>query len=107
MEALSRPGLTSKPQFTSWRGRAARVLSSAAALALTLPVTGLAQSQDAPQASGNPNFIPAPLVLGEGDGSLSSIFGVDVNVIFFVAVAVVAVLWFTIGGGRKAKMKRS
>ena len=32
------------------------------------------------------------------------IFGIPVNTIFFVAVGVVALFWFTMGGGRKAKV---
>ncbi len=32
------------------------------------------------------------------------IFGISANTIFFVAVGVIALLWFTIGGGRKPKV---
>jgi hypothetical protein len=34
------------------------------------------------------------------------VLGVHVNTIFFVAAAVIGVLWFTLGGGRKAKVTR-
>lgn len=96
-------------RVAGWRDRAARGLSTAALLVLTLPAMALAQSQEPvpPQTSGNPNFIPAPTLPTGKDSALDSILGVDVNVIFFVAVAVIGVLWFTIGGGRKAKVKRS
>jgi len=35
------------------------------------------------------------------------ILGVPVNTIFFVAAGVIAVLWFTLGGGRKPKVTRN
>ena len=107
MVAVSRLDLTSKPQTTGWRNRAAWALNAAAVLALTLPVAMPAQAEDSPQTTGNPNFIPAPSILSSKDGSFDTILGVHVNVIFLVAVVVVALLWFTIGGGRKAKVKRS
>ena len=34
------------------------------------------------------------------------IFGVSSNIIIFVAAGVIAVLWFTLGGGRKSKVTR-
>jgi len=33
-------------------------------------------------------------------------FGIHVNTIFFVPAALVAIIWFTVGGGRKAKVSR-
>jgi hypothetical protein len=34
------------------------------------------------------------------------IFGYEANTLFFIAVAVIAVFWFTLGGGRKPKVSR-
>jgi len=34
------------------------------------------------------------------------ILGIPANTIFFVAAGIIAVLWFTVGGGRKAKVTR-
>ncbi len=39
-------------------------------------------------------------------GNFDVILGVHVNTIFFVAAGVIAVVWFTRGGGRKAKVSR-
>ncbi len=36
-----------------------------------------------------------------------AILGIPVNTLFFVAAGVLAVLWFTLGGGRKAKVSRN
>ena len=37
---------------------------------------------------------------------LSHIMGIHVNTIFFVTAAVIGIYWFTMGGGRKAKVSR-
>jgi hypothetical protein len=49
-------------------------------------------------------FMSAPKAQVE-EASGDMIFGIPANTIFFVAVAVAAVLWFTLGGGRRAKVR--
>lgn len=40
----------------------------------------------------------------EKDAQADYILGIHVNTLFFIGAGVAAVLWFTIGGGRKAKL---
>ena len=40
-------------------------------------------------------------------GTPDMILGVPVNTIFFVAAGVIALFWFTLGGGRKPKISRN
>lgn len=90
------------------RARAKRFGTEISILALTLPIAAGARAQETPQASGNRHFTaaPAPKSVEDEAAATDVILGIPVNTIFFVAVAVIAVLWFTLGGGRKAKLGR-
>lgn len=48
------------------------------------------------------HFVSAPVPKAEEGGDM--IFGIPANTIFFVAAGIAAVLWFTVGGGRKVKV---
>jgi hypothetical protein len=61
------------------------------------------------QSGGNFKAAPksAATEAAEADAAAAApdmIFGISANTIFFVAVGVIALLWFTIGGGRKPKV---
>jgi len=78
-------------------------------LGITVAAMAMAQQQNIYMESEKARFQAAPKAPGaeSGDaaaGSVEMILGVPVNTIFFIAVAVIAVLWFTLGGGRKAKV---
>lgn len=74
------------------------------ALAVSVSVIAHAQSNSS-QGTGNRHFTAAPIPKGEEDG-LDMIFGIHVNTLFFIAVGVIALIWFTVGGGRKVKLGR-
>ena len=42
----------------------------------------------------------------DDDAGLDMIFGIPANTLFFAAVGVFALYWFTLGGGRKAKINK-
>jgi len=88
----------------------ARALAGSAGVTL---VSGAALAQTAappPQGSGNRHFTSAPGQNAAADEPEQmvpdSIMGVHVNTIFLVAVGVIALYWFTLGGGRRAKIKK-
>ena len=98
---------TSRSLVKSVRHRAAGMLAGATVLALTLPVAALAQNS--PQASGNRHFTAAPKPKPTEDEAAAAgdmILGIPANTIFFIAVVAIGIFWFTLGGGRKAKLER-
>lgn len=100
---MSVPG---NSKFGKARKFAAMVVRQCAGLAtfvFCLAVTAMAMAQQ----SSSGRFKAAPLPEGaEGDGGLDYILGIHVNTIFLVTVAAIGVFWFTLGGGRKAKVGR-
>lgn len=75
----------------------------AGVLTLYVPVAAYAQTKPA-SGTGNRHFSAAPVPKSDEEAnSLDYIMGVHVNTLFFVAVGVFALFWFTLGGGRKAK----
>ena len=72
---------------------------------LAASVAVMATAQQATKGSG-PRFSAAPNASdAEGDSLIGdAILGIPVNTIFFIAVGVIALIWFTIGGGRKPKI---
>ena len=68
----------------------------------TWPQLLFAQSGDRFKAA--PQRADAGAEAGAADSGLDMILGVHVNTIFFVAAAVIALFWFTLGGGRKPKV---
>lgn len=90
---------------------AARYAAAASTAWLVLAVAAQAKMENIfmkPEAS---QFKAAPKPPGAEEeeaaaASIDYILGVHVNTIFFVAAAVIGVLWFWRGGGRKAKVTR-
>ena len=88
-----------------FRSRLSRLSEFVSVVVLTLyvPVAVYAQTKPA-SGTGNRHFSAAPVPKSDEEAnSLDYIMGVHVNTLFFVAVGVVALFWFTLGGGRKAK----
>ncbi len=50
---------------------------------------------------------PVPTTGAEADAASDTILGVvPANTLFFITAAVIAVFWFTVGGGRRARVGR-
>ena len=92
------------------------------ALSLALPVMAVAQdtqgsgnrhfkqaqasssSSSASSSSGSRHFTSAPVPKNSGDqDSIRDMTGISTNAAFFAAVVMIALFWFTVGGGRRAK----
>ncbi len=84
------------------RGRLGQCAAGISTIALGLTVAAMAAAQ-----SGK-NFKMAPKSVETEAASEASdmILGVSVNTMFFVAAGVIALFWFTLGGGRKPKVTR-
>ncbi len=94
-------------QFSKVRKAAATVARQCAGLAtfvFCLAVTAMAMAQQS--SSGRFKAAPVPQGAEEGGEGLDYILGIHVNTIFFVAVVAIGIFWFTLGGGRKAKVGR-
>lgn len=88
-------------------------------LALSLALPALAVAQDAQGSgnrhfkqaqtsassgsSGNRHFAAAPAATTGEQDSIRDMTGISTNAAFFTAVAMIALFWFTVGGGRRAK----
>jgi hypothetical protein len=93
-------------QRVRWRLGQCGAGISTAALGISVAAMAAAQS--------GKNFKAAPksatVEAAEAEAAASApdmILGFPVNTLFFVAAGVVAVFWFTLGGGRKPKVTRS
>ena len=84
------------------RGRLGQCAAGISTCALGLTVTAMAAAQSGKTFKVAPKSAEAEAAAEASD----MILGVPVNTIFFVAVGVIAVLWFTLGGGRKPKVTR-
>lgn len=83
--------------------RAAGVVAAVSGLALT--TAAMAQATFGGQPASR--FKSVPNAEAEGGGAGDTLLGViPVNTLFFITAAVIAVLWFTLGGGRRARVGR-
>lgn len=94
----------SAQRMRGWLGRCAAGISTCV-LGIAVAATAAAQS------GGNFKMAPKSAEAEAADAAAASvmpdaILGVPVNTLFFVAAGVLAVLWFTLGGGRKPKFSR-
>jgi hypothetical protein len=87
---------------------------SACALGITVAAMAAAQQQNIYEKPAKGRFLAAPksaeaeaAEAAAAAGMPDVILGIPVNTLFFVAAGVIAVLWFTLGGGRKAKVNRN
>ena len=85
------------------RGRLGQCAAGISTIALGLTVAAMAAAQSGKTFKVAPKSAEAEAAAEASD----MILGVPVNTIFFVAVGVIAVLWFTLGGGRKPKVTRN
>jgi hypothetical protein len=87
------------------RGRLGRCAAGISTFALGITVAAMTVAH----AGGNFKAAPksAEAEAAEAAAASDMILGIPVNTIFFVAAGVVAVLWFTFGGGRKPKVTRN
>lgn len=105
-----------KSSMQRMRGRLGRCAAgiSTCALGITVAAMAVAQQQNIFEKPTKPQFQAAPKSAeaeaadaAAAAGMPDMILGIPVNTLFFVAAGVIAVLWFTLGGGRKAKVNRS
>ena len=100
------------------RGRLGRCAAgiSTGALGITVAAMAVAQQQNIFEKPTKGRFQAAPKPPEAGAEAAEAeaasvmpdaILGIPVNTLFFVAAGVIAVLWFTLGGGRKAKVSRN
>jgi hypothetical protein len=79
---------------------------STTALGITVATMAAAQSRAKFQAAPKSPEVEA----AEAEAAAAApdfILGIQVNTIFFIAAGVIAVFWFTLGGGRKPKVTRN
>ncbi len=104
-------GVPSESSVQRARARLSRVASGAAAAAFCLTVAAAAAAQGMGENAQAKHFKSAPKAPDPEDAALAAqtgdmIFGIPANTIFFVAAGAIAIFWFTVGGGRKAKLER-
>ncbi len=78
------------------RGRLGRCAAGISAAALGITVAAMA----AAQTGGSFQAAPLPAEAEAAAEGTDAILGVPVNTLFFVAAGVIALFWFTLGGGR-------
>jgi len=86
-------------------GRCAAGISTCA-LGVSVAAMAMAQSGKTFKAAPMPAEAEAEAAAAES-AMPDVILGIPVNTIFFVAAGVIALFWFTFGGGRKAKVTRN
>jgi len=85
-------------------GRCAAGISTCA-LGITVAAMAVAQQQNSYETPKKEQFQAPPDA--DPDAAADMILGVPVNTIFFVAAGLIALFWFTLGGGRKPKVGRN
>ena len=96
-----------------WLGRCTAGISTCT-LGITVAAMAAAQQQNIYETPTTPQFQPAPKSAETEAAEAAAaaampdmILGFPVNTLFFVAAGVIAVLWFSFGGGSKAKVSRN
>jgi ribose/xylose/arabinose/galactoside ABC-type transport system permease subunit len=103
---------TRKPRFQRLSGRLGRCAAGVSTFTLGISVAAMAMAQMSTNGkSGSGRFQAAPkspeaeAVDAEAAAQAGDmILGIPANTVFYVAVGVIALFWFTMGGGRKAKV---
>jgi hypothetical protein len=113
MMAMLRKNRKTEPSTRRLTGLTSRLTVGAATLSLSLSVAAIARAQNSFGQDSGSRFKAAPRSAeaeAEAEAAAANgpemILGIDVNTIFFIAAAVIAVFWFTLGGGRKPKVSR-
>jgi hypothetical protein len=104
-------GVPSGSSVQRARAQLSRIASGAAAAAFCLTVAAAAAAQGLGEKTQANRFKSAPKAPEPEDAALAAqtgdmILGIPANTIFFVAAGAIAIFWFTVGGGRKAKLER-
>ena len=90
------------------RGRLGRCAAGISTTALGITVAAMAAAQTGGNFQAAPKSAEAEAAEAEAASTMpDAILGIPVNTMFFVAAAVIALFWFTIGGGRKPKVTRN
>jgi len=96
-------GATRERGFDKARIALARWAAGAAAAAFCLTVAAMAAAQGTGGQRSGAAFKQAPKSVEAEAQGVDMILGIPANTIFFVAAGVIAIFWFTVGGGRRAK----
>ena len=97
-----------KSSMQRMRGRLGRCAAGISTGALGITVAAMAAAQSGGNFKVAPKSAEAEAAEAEAASVMpDAILGIPVNTLFFVAAGVIAVLWFTLGGGRKAKVNRN
>jgi hypothetical protein len=87
------------------RGRLGQCAAGISTTALGITVAAMSAAQAGRNVKAAPKSAEAEAA--EAAAATDMILGIQVNTLFFVAAGVVAVLWFTLGGGRKPKVTKN
>ena len=85
-------------------GRVGRCAANVSTGALAITVASMVTAQNVYGQTSGGRFKAAPKATDADAEAATMIFGISTNTIFFVAVGVIALFWFTLGGGRKPKV---
>ena len=88
------------------RRRLSELAARISACALGIAVASMVTAQNVYGQTGGGRFQAAPKAPEAEAAASDMILGFPVNTLFFVAAGVIAVFWFTLGGGRKPKVTR-
>ncbi len=105
---MAKSDTTRETRLQRISGQVGRCAANVSTYALAITVASMVTAQNVYGQTSGGRFKAAPKA-PEADAEAAAaatdmIFGISANTIFFVAVGVIALLWFTIGGGRKPKV---
>ena len=98
---------TRETRFQRLSGRLGRCVAGVSTCTLGITVAAMAMAQQKPSKGrfqAAPKSPDAEVDAEAAAQATDMIFGIPANTIFYVAVGVIALFWFTMGGGRKAKV---
>ena len=99
---MVRSDTTRETRLQRISGRVGRCAADVSTCALGITVASMVTAQNAFGQTSGGRFQAAPKA-PDADAT-DMILGIPVNTIFFVAAGVIALFWFTLGGGRKPKV---
>jgi len=89
------------------RGRLGQCAVGISTAALAISVAAMAAAQSGKTFKTAPKAPESEAEIAAASDSADMILGFPANTLFFIAAGVVAVFWFTLGGGRKPKVTRT
>ncbi len=96
-----------KSTMQRMRGRLGQCAAGISTGALGITVAAMAVAQSGGNFQTAPKAPEADVEAAAASDSIEMILGISVNTLFFVAAGVIALFWFTLGGGRKPKVSRN